>query len=950
MLQAWAAGIDRFDDGRPLPADLSWQPGLWRRLRERLGPSPAELLPQAVARLRSDPETVDLPDRLSVYGLTRLSTTRLAVLAALAERREVHVWLNHASPAAWAAVGAGRRPDHPLLASMAREVEALQLRLTAAAPDAVQHLHAAPAQPPTLLGRLRTTLAADRVPPPAERPQLAADDASLVVHSCHGRGRQVEVLREAVLQRLAADPSLQPRDILVMCPDIDEFAPLLAAAFASPTGILPSGTGPQAAARTGTAHPAGGLRVRLADRAPQTTNPLLGVAATLLRLAAARVTASDVLDLAATAPVRRRFGFDADDASRLREWVGQSRISWGLTAQHRAGYGLGGIGEGTWRDGLDRLLLGATMEADAGWLGAATPCDDVDSADLDLLGRFAELLDRLTHTVDAWQEPRPVGEWARSLQEAVLSVADGLEPWQSASFIGRLAELAEEAAGHDVTLSLADMTELWARRCAARPTRAGFRTVGLTVCTMVPMRSVPHRVVALLGMDEGSFPRSGVVDGDDLLARDRRAGERNPRSEDRQLLLDAICAAGEHLMIFCTGADERSGLSVPPAVPLGELLDAVETLAVVPGSRVAVEVTVRHKLQSFDPANFITPGNPDRPEGSRRPVSFDTAAVAGARALLRPRIPEPPLLAVELPALPADDVALDDLRSLLANPAKEFLLQRLGVRISREDPDPPDELPVRLDQLAEWAVGDRFLNCRLRDLTVDQCLGAERRRGTLPPGMLGHAAAVRIGSTAEAIANVARPHTAAPPDNLDVSAEVLVAGRERTVVGTVAGVRGGELVRVSYSSLGPKPLLGAWLDLLALTVARPQVQWRAVLVGRRNRDGARRVLGPVVLDSARTALAELVALRDQGLRRPLPLPIRTAHLYAESIGRGSSHENALRSAGTAWRSRDGGEAVDAANCLVWGADTELDRLVAAGLPGFAATLWGPLRQASASRR
>jgi exodeoxyribonuclease V gamma subunit len=467
---------------------------------------------------------------------------------------------------------------------------------------------------------------------------------------------------------------------------------------------------------------------------------------------------------------------------------------------------------------------------------------------------------------------------------------------------------------------------------------------------MVPMRSVPHRVVALLGMDEGSFPRSGVVDGDDLLARDRRAGERDPRSEDRQLLLDAVCAASEHLMIFCTGADERSGLSVPPAVPLGELLDAVETLSVVPGSRVAAEVTVRHKLQAFDPENFRTPADPDHPAGSRRPVSFDTTAVAGARALLRPRVPEPPLLAAELPALPVDDVALDDLRALLTHPAKEFLLQRLGVRISREDPDPPDELPVRLDPLAEWAVGDRFLNCRLRDLTVDQCLGAERRRGTLPPGLLGHAAAVRIGSAAEAIANMARPHTAVPPDNLDVSAGVLVAGQERTVVGTVAGVRGGELVRVSYSNLGPKPLLGAWLDLLALSVARPGVLWRAVLVGRRNRDGARRVLGPVDPDIARTALAGLVALRDQGLRRPLPLPIRTAHLYAESIGRGSSHENALRSAGTAWRSRDGGEAVDAANCLVWGPETELDRLVAAGLPGFATTLWGPLRQASGSGR
>ncbi|HEY1732997.1 MAG TPA: hypothetical protein VGG23_01020, partial [Acidimicrobiales bacterium] len=530
-----------------------------------------------------------------------------------------------------------------------------------------------------------------------------------------------------------------------------------------------------------------------------------------------RVTASEVLDLAATAPVGRRFGFDADDTSRLRAWVGAARISWGLTEEHRSDYGLAGIAEGTWRDGLDRLLLGATMDAEAGWLGTATPCADVDSADLDLLGGFAEFVDRLTHTLRAFGNSRSVADWASTLRQAVLSVAAPLERWQDTAFTGRLAELAAEAAGHEVTLSLADMTELWARRCGARPTRAGFRTGGLTVCTMVPMRSVPHRVVALLGMDEGTFPRSGVVDGDDLLARDRRAGERDPRSEDRQLLLDAVCAAGEHLMVFCTGADERSGLSVPPAVPLGELLDAVNTVAVVPGGRVADEVTVRHRLQAFDPENFATGEDPPRRTAVRRPVSFDSAAVAGARALLRPRVPEPPLITADLPTAPPDEVELDALRALLTHPAKEFLWQRLGVRITRDDPDPADELPIRLDSLAEWSVGERFLDCRLRDLTVDQCLGAERRRGTLPPGALGHTEAVRIGRTAEAIAKVARQHTTLPPDNLDVSAAVSVAGQERTVVGTVTGVRGGELVRFSYSTLGAKPLLGAWLDLLALT-------------------------------------------------------------------------------------------------------------------------------------
>ena len=979
-----ANGLDEDGTGHSLDADQAWQPHLWRRLRARIGsPSPAERLESAARAIEADPAACDLPARLSVFGPSRLPADQLRVLTALARGRDVHLWLADASPALWDRVpaiapGTGRVAEptagavrHPLLRSLGRDARELAGRLSGlvdpaddehlpdlTAPDstAARASGSESGPPRTLLARLHADLRADRPPQAEPADPLDPRDQSIQVHGCHGPARQAEILREAILTLLADDPTLQPRDILVMCPDLRTFAPLLAATFAA----------------TGPGTPLADLRVRIADRSPEQDNEVLATLGAALDLIEGRALRSELLDLVARAPVRTRYRLSEDDLVRLDRLSVGVGARWGLDSATRSTYGLPGIDAGTWQWAVDRLLLGVALSEDelpvvAGLL----PHDDVGNSDVELVGRLAEIVARLTVLRDACRDRKPLAAWIDVLSEAVTGLTDarGEDSWQLPHALAALAGLAHFAStagsGADADdrseagpeLSLPDVRWLLADLLAGRPTRSNFRSGGLTVCGLLPMRSVPHRVICLVGMDDGAFPRTPVPDGDDVLARRPCAGERDTRSEDRQVLLDAIMAATGHLVITYTAADDRTNADCPPCVPLGELLDSLD-LTAVPGTgqRVRDQILHKHPLQPFDVRGFRSAG------AWGRPFSHDRAALAAAEASLLPRHPRPGLEpTAPLPELLPDVVDLEELTKFLVAPAQWFLRTRIGVRPGRTEELAPESIPVELDGLARWALGDRILGLAGRHHPVPAIARAEKARGALPPGVLGDEVLTATGDRAVAIAGAIRhAQEVAAPDAASarlVPVSILLPSQRR-IIGSIGQVYGDALVVGSYSHPGAKALLRAWPALLALAASDPNRSVRAVLIGG---DKVEHLAAPPAAASAEL-LDELVDLMAAGSRSPLPVYAKTSYAYALRRREGRSPEAALGLADRDWRSgRFPGECDAPEAVAVFGEGASIELLIAAPpLPGEAwwpdeprrfgqlsRRLWDPILQAMA---
>jgi exodeoxyribonuclease V gamma subunit len=785
---------------------------------------------------------------------------------------------------------AGRlTPKKPRGADAERTTTSPQLLLFSDDDDEDAPEHPEQSEPPrSLLDWLQCGIRAAREP----KPQFLPRDSSVRIHNCHSAVREVEVLRDALRDALEDVPTLAPEDIVVLCPTLDDYAPLIDAVFGS--------------TRRGTD---GQIPYQMLGLSPRRERPFVDAWLRLLAALQSRFEASVLLDLLACEPIRRRAGFNEADVDRTAEWIADAAIRWGLDAGHRVAERQPESDLNTWQFGLDRLLLGYAMPPGGGQLvGDTVALDRVEGLAGGTLGRLATLLDRLAEWKRRLETSRSLSNWQSLLGRMTDVFLDagsdeaGLQ--QILDSLNMVSTLAGTAGfEHEVAVSV--VTREIERLVEDASGSSGFRAGGVTFCSLDAARCLPQRVVALLGMNEGAFPRRDRALGFDLMSRQRQIGDVSPRDTDRQLFLDALLAANDRLIVTYQGQDVRGKSQRSPSIVVEELLDLLDRCDTPPASQLRTSDTafvttdvpaspkhslnrdqstfsaeseqrseqieqsqgrnydalrdticVRHPLQSFSPAYF---------DGEdERLVSFDERSLDAARKLAGDPV-APPRFADRPLELDDDsrEIRIDELARLILEPWRLFLAAT-GVGSLEISSNIKDRAALLLDGLDRWQLGDEWLDRLLLDeLTEHTIAHVLQRGGSVPDSGLGSILLGQIGSEAAGIVAQMRDANFVPGrERLEIDLDL---DRFR-VTGRVDYWSSAGLRQVTFSTIEVRQQLKLWLHHLLASAVSSSAGQPAVMLGRGQSRIAFRGLDP---ETARTRLTRLAELVEMARRSPL---------------------------------------------------------------------------------
>ncbi|MBK5276999.1 MAG: exodeoxyribonuclease V subunit gamma [Desulfuromonadales bacterium] len=851
-----------------------WQAELWRSLTAGCGGlHRAALLRIFRQRLNSGVAEDSLPRRISLFGISFLPPFHLEFFSILSRVTQVDFYLLNPCGSYWGDIFSERRkaelalnPDlppealeyyetgNPLLSSLGTQGQEFFSLLLDMDTDWNDLDSVRTPQAGGLLATIQSDiLELSNRGVTTGRATMADNDLSLQIHSCHGPLREMEILYDNLLRMFDDHPDLEPRDICVMTPDIGACAPYITATFGTRCGGRPA------------------IPFTIADQSRRRENPVLDTFLKILELPAGRFGINGMLEVLECPQVMARFEITSDELDRIREWLQSSGVRWGIDGTHRASLGFPDFGEFSWRAGLERMLLGYALAPDGDRLFAGImPCDNIEGRQALALGKLATFINAAEGLADALSDRLTLTRWADTLTtitDRMLSPLDGNDT-SCVPLHAAFQSLREsgERSGFDAPIGLEAVRDCLTGLLDESGESFGFLGGRVTFCAMLPMRSIPLRVVCLVGMNDGIFPRNQRLPAFSLMNGARRRGDRSIRDEDRYLFLEALLSARDTFYISYTGQNDRDNSSLPPSVVVAELLDYVRRgfgRAEAPDT--PPEIVTRHRLQAFSSEYFS--GDQDA-----RLFSYSTEyrdALESGRASGRPRrefihnpLEDDPLLTQELD--------LQQLTRFLGNPARTFLSRSLGVLPYNLEDEIEEREPFALESLAGYALRQELTGRLLNNESCDGLYESVRARSILPPLAAGRiafdAALTECSEFARLVAAQLSPALEPLPFSLDLHGA--------TLNGVLKELHQDRHLRWRCATMKGKDRLALWCEHLILNTVQPEG------CPRESRMVCKDVtvtLQP--LDNARELLAGLLELYRQGLCRPLHFFPQASWLY-----------------------------------------------------------------------
>ncbi|MBW2219383.1 MAG: exodeoxyribonuclease V subunit gamma, partial [Deltaproteobacteria bacterium] len=708
-------------------------------------------------------------------------------------------------------------------------------------------------------------------------------DHSIMINSCHSPVREVETLYDNLLNMFDEDPSLRPGDILVMTPDIEIYAPYIQAVFDVPVNE--------------------GKRIpySIADRTVLNESSVIRAFNLLLGLSGSRFGVSKVLSFLEAAPVREKFGFSKNDLRLIGKWVSDTGIRWGIDAGHRGKMDLPEFEENTWSAGLKQLVLGYAMSPNQEKVfHGILPYDGVEGENAIVMGRFVNFAEKLFKTVSAFEIPRTPAEWSDILQmilddffkpdndtqrdfQAVRRAADGLKE-------------VTEAAGFNKAIGLDVIQQHLTGLFEKQGFGFGFLEGGVTFCAMVPMRSIPFKVICLIGMNSDAYPRQTRSPGFDLIAKIPRKGDRSRRNDDQYLFLESILSARQILYISYVGQSRIDNTPILPAVPVSGFLEYIDDNFEVDDITMRKHMVTTHRLQAFNPEYFNQAGELFSYSGENCRISENLLKDTGA---VEPFITSSPVK--------PDDILktanLEDLVRFYSNPSESFVKTRLGIYFEKPIAALEEKEVFRIDPLDRYFLEQELVEAALGGRDPSDLMDAFRAAGRLPHGNAGEIVFTKMCNGAlnfaEKVLSFSQGESLEP-----VLVNLNISGFHLT--GKVDRIYSDRIVMYRNAITKAKDLLGAWIYHLALSchlalncTEKDKYPDTSVFVGK-NEKRETIIMGfPLVEDSC-DFLGQLLEHYWQGLASPMHFFPETSLSYAKQIDKNKTTKDALRGARNKW--------------------------------------------------